>query len=37
MVFTLLAVPVDVLHRILRRVEKVPGVTVKSVSQHYHT
>jgi hypothetical protein len=37
MIFTLQAVPVDVLHRIMRKVESVPGVSVKSVSQHART
>jgi len=36
-VFALKAVPVDVLHRIMQRVEKLPGVAVRSVSQHAHS
>jgi len=31
--YTLLTVPVEVLHRIMRRVEQIPGVSVRSVSQ----
>jgi hypothetical protein len=33
-VFTLKSVPVEVLHRIIRKVEEIPGVSVRSVSQH---
>jgi len=33
-VFILQAVPVDVFHRVMRRVEMLPGVAVNSVSQH---
>jgi hypothetical protein len=33
-VFTLKTVPVEVLHHIMRKVEEVPGISVRSVSQH---
>lgn len=34
LVITLLAAPADVMNRIVRRVEELPGVQVRSLSQH---